>query len=94
MPRVCLTDEQRKEAETKRRNDTLARRLRTCRAAERINQDELAARAGCSRTVISHIENSRPGCVTFDILLDVIHAAKMPAEEWLALGGYKGGTPS
>lgn len=90
MPRVCLTDEQRREAEAKRRNDLLAKRLRSCRAVERLNQDQLAARAGCSRSVISRVENSRPGEVTLDKLLDIVHAAKMPPEEWLLLGGYKG----
>ena len=89
MPKVYLTEAARKEAANKKRNKLLAEHLRAYRAKERINQDELAKRVGSCRAIISRMENENPGSVTFETILNIVHATKMSAEDWLALGGYK-----
>ena len=88
MPKVYLKDAARQEAAVKKRNKIMADHLRTYRALERISQDVLAQRIGVSRGVISRLENGKLGLVESETVFAAARVTKLPAEEWLALGGY------
>lgn len=88
MPKVYLTEAARQEAAAKKRNKLMADHLRAYRARERISQDVLAQRIGVSRGVISRLENGKLGLVESETVFTAARVTKLPAEEWLVLGGY------
>lgn len=88
MPKVYLTEAARKEAAVEKRNKIMADHLRSYRARERISQDVLARRIGVSRGVISRLENGKLGLVESETVFAAARVTKLPAEDWLALGGY------
>lgn len=88
MPKVYLTEAARQEAAAQKRSKLLADHLRAYRARERISQDVLAQRMGVSRGVISRLENGKLELVESGTVFTAARVTKLPAEDWLALGGY------
>lgn len=89
VPKVYLTEAQRREAAIQEASKILATRLRIYRATERLSQQECADKVGISRTWLSGMEHNNLGQLSYSLLFRIVRETKMPLEEWIKLGGYK-----
>lgn len=88
MPKVYLTEKDRRAAGIRRQNEVLARALRIYSAEDGQPDEKLAAQIGVSLSTLYRMKDPDNLGRYANMLRAVAHTIHLSREDWLKFGGY------